>query len=215
MEPDQSRNRSVRRRRGRPTVPVVATTIALLLFVVAIGLWASGYRLGGSEDGGTTSRSEGTAALGPRDGYVPVGGSLSPFSHAPAVANLKPDLRAALHRAATDARADGVQMRVDGGWRSPRYQRELLRRAVVTYGSLEVARRYVLPPSESSHVTGEAVDIGPTAADSWLSQHGAEYGLCQTYANELWHFQLATTPGGACPAAAPDAAAGQAPSPTS
>ena len=28
----------------------------------------------------------------------------------------------------------------------------------------------------------------PTDADDWLIQHGSDYGLCQTYANEMWHF---------------------------
>jgi D-alanyl-D-alanine carboxypeptidase len=61
-------------------------------------------------------------------------------------------------------------------------------------------------PELSAHVTGDAVDIGPTDADSWLSQHGADYGLCQIYANEMWHFELATEPGGTCPAQLPDSA---------
>jgi D-alanyl-D-alanine carboxypeptidase len=55
-------------------------------------------------------------------------------------------------------------------------------------------------------VTGDAVDIGPTDADSWLQQHGDRYGLCQTYANEMWHFELATEPGGTCPPGKEDAA---------
>ena len=42
----------------------------------------------------------------------------------------------------------------------------------------------------SAHVSGDAVDVGPTAADSWLAQHGAAYGLCQIYANEPWHYEL-------------------------
>jgi hypothetical protein len=39
-------------------------------------------------------------------------------------------------------------------------------------------------------VSGDAVDIGPSAARAWLSQHGAEYGLCQIYRNEPWHYEL-------------------------
>ena len=61
-------------------------------------------------------------------------------------------------------------------------------------------------PELSRHVTGDAVDIGYTDADSWLSQHGARYGLCQIYANEMWHFELATDPGGVCPEQKLDAA---------
>lgn len=61
--------------------------------------------------------------------------------------------------------------------------------------------------SPSAHVTGDAVDIGPTEAMYWLSQHGSRYGLCQTYANEVWHFELTVERGGECPApvAAPTA----------
>ena len=146
--------------------------------------------------------------LSSRDGYVPVDASLSLFSDEPAVARLDPALLEALRQAASHARADGVTLRVNGGWRSARYQRELLRRAVKTYGSIEVARQYVKPPAESSHVTGEAVDVGPTEADSWLSQYGSEYGLCRIYANEPWHFELATGPGGTCPALISNATGG-------
>ena len=45
-------------------------------------------------------------------------------------------------------------------------------------------------PETSSHVSGDAVDIGPSAARSWLSAHGAGYGLCQVYRNEPWHYEL-------------------------
>ena len=45
-------------------------------------------------------------------------------------------------------------------------------------------------PSTSAHVSGEAVDIGPSGAAAWLSEHGAEYGLCQIYGNEPWHYEL-------------------------
>ena len=60
------------------------------------------------------------------------------------------------------------------------------------------------PPELSRHVTGDAVDIGYTDADSWLAQHGARYGLCTTYANEMWHFEVATEPGEDCPPMLPD-----------
>ena len=31
---------------------------------------------------------------------------------------------------------------------------------------------------------------GPPDATAWLSEHGAEYGLCQIYSNEPWHYEL-------------------------
>ena len=39
-------------------------------------------------------------------------------------------------------------------------------------------------------MSGNAVDIGSFDATAWLSAHGAGYGLCQTYANESWHYEL-------------------------
>ena len=108
----------------------------------------------------------------------------------PGVANLKPALLAALRRAATDAAVNGVRFLVDSGWRSPEYQEQLRREAVLKYGSDEEAARWVATPSTSAHVSGDAVDIGRSDATAWLSEHGARYGLCQIYANEPWHYEL-------------------------
>jgi hypothetical protein len=58
------------------------------------------------------------------------------------------------------------------------------------YGSVGEATRWVAPADKSSHVSGDAVDIGPSMAAAWLSQHGATYGLCQIYGNEPWHYEL-------------------------
>ncbi|WP_280314566.1 M15 family metallopeptidase [Nocardia wallacei] len=108
----------------------------------------------------------------------------------PAVANLDADLLAALREAATDAADDGVTLVVISGWRSAEDQRQLLREALAKYGSEEEAARWVAAPDKSAHVSGEAVDIGPTEAAAWLASHGAGYGLCQVYANEPWHYEL-------------------------
>lgn len=139
--------------------------------------------------------------IGVNDGFIETGGSVSPFAdELPAIALLDPALRRAMQDAATAAIAEGFEFVVTSGWRSERYQQQLFDDAVLNYGSADEARRWVAPADVSSHVSGHAVDIGFTDANSWLSQHGAEYGLCQTYANEMWHFELATTPGGVCPA---------------
>lgn len=144
--------------------------------------------------------------VGVEDGVVDEVDGISPFAgHLPAIAKLEPELREAMQNAAHDAIADGVDFVVTSGWRSAAYQQKLLDDAIAEYGSVEAAGEFVLPPDESEHVTGEAVDIGRTDANSWLSQHGADYGLCQTYANEMWHFELATEPGGDCPAQLPNA----------
>jgi D-alanyl-D-alanine carboxypeptidase len=127
--------------------------------------------------------------LGEADGAVPDGTTV--FDNGvPGVAKLDPALLGALRQAATDATADGVQFVVDSGWRSPAYQQQLLNAAVSEYGSEAEAARWVAPPDKSAHVSGDAVDIGPSGAAAWLSDHGARYGLCRTYDNEPWHYEL-------------------------
>lgn len=118
------------------------------------------------------------------------------------VANLDPELLGALRQAATHA---GIELLVEGGWRSPGYQEHLLREAVSRYGSEEGAARWVATPGASAHVSGDAVDVGPAAAARWLSEHGAAYGLCQIYGNEPWHFELRPAAGDqGCPRMYPD-----------
>lgn len=108
----------------------------------------------------------------------------------PAVADLDPGLLKALRRAATTALADGVEFEVNSGRRSAAYQNRLLREAVATYGSKDEAARWVATAATSPHVSGDAVDIGQSDATAWLSERGAEYGLCQIYRNEPWHYEL-------------------------
>lgn len=200
--------------RSRRTV--VATAIVAFVLMAAIGAGVVAC----VATTGSTRLPEGAPQLagGPRsdprsdprtveNGFIAVGDSVSPFDeHLPSISRLDPALLAAVQAAATDAEADGVEMVVTSGWRSAAYQQALLDEATVTYGSVEEARKWVNTPELSAHVPGNAVDIGYTDADSWLSIHGAEYGLCQIYGNEMWHFELATDPGGTCPPMKDDAA---------
>ncbi|MEU4097071.1 M15 family metallopeptidase [Streptomyces sp. NPDC026673] len=139
-------------------------------------------------------------------GEIPSGRVVTPFdTRYPAVTRLSPGLLKALRKAYEDAGRSGVTLRVTSGWRSEAHQQRLLDAAVRKYGSLSEARRFVNTPEKSAHVRGDAVDIGPTDADDWLIQHGARYGLCQIYTNEMWHFELRATPGGTCPVPLTDA----------
>jgi hypothetical protein len=138
------------------------------------------------EPGGLRPESRG--ALGEADGVVPDGTTVFDDDF-PAVANLDPDLLDALRHAATHAAGVGVEFIVNSGWRSPEYQEHLFREAISEYGSEEAAR-WVAAPDTSAHVSGDAVDVGPLDATVWLSEHGAEYGLCQIYSNESWHYEL-------------------------
>jgi hypothetical protein len=39
-----------------------------------------------------------------------------------------------------------------------------------------------------------------------MIRNGSRFGLCQIYANEIWHFELAADKDGACPPLRPNAA---------
>ena len=134
-------------------------------------------------------RSERLGPLGEADGAVPDGTTVFD-DDVPGVAELDSDLLGALRRAATDAADDGVDFSVDSGWRSRAYQEHLLDDAISKYGSEAEAARWVATPDTSAHVSGDAVDIGPSGAADWLSAHGAAYGLCRIYGNEPWHYEL-------------------------
>jgi D-alanyl-D-alanine carboxypeptidase len=153
----------------------------------------------GEGDGAVLGSDRG-APLGEADGAVPDGTTVFD-DEIPGVANLDPALLSALRRAATDAAGNGVEFVVDSGWRSPAYQQQLLHEAVLKYGSEAEAARWVATPTTSAHVSGDAVDVGPSAAAAWLSEHSATYGLCRIYGNEPWHFELRPDAvGHGCPA---------------
>jgi LAS superfamily LD-carboxypeptidase LdcB len=167
-----------------------------LLVVIAAIAAAFGSRLPTSSSSSSTDppsidvlRSDHPRALGEADGAVPDGTTVFD-DEVPGVAKLDPALLAALRQAVTDAAGDGGEFFVDSGWRSPEYQEQLLREAVSKYGSEAEARRWVATPDTSAHVSGDAVDIGPSDAAAWLSEHGAAYGLCRIYGNEPWHYEL-------------------------
>ena len=110
-------------------------------------------------------------------------------------------MRRAVRRAVQAAAADGVELRVASGWRSRAHQERLFADAVAKYGSPQAARRWVLPPDDSEHVQGRAVDVAPPEAAAWLDEHGVRFGLCRRYDNEPWHFErLAPAVGSALPA---------------
>ena len=170
-----------------------------------VGVPRGGHRGAAGEGARALPPRDQRRALGEGDGAVPKGTSVFD-DRVPGVANLDPTLLGALRRSAMAAANDGVAFVVDSGWRSPAYQAHLLHEAISEYGSEREAARWVATPTTSAHVSGDAVDIGPREAAAWLSEHGAEYGLCQIYGNEPWHYELrpeATAHG--CPAMYADA----------
>ena len=151
--------------------------------------------------------SIGPGAVDTTGGWLPDGTMLSPFDTAnPILSHLDPALLQAVQDAARAAEAQGVQLWVTSGWRSRGFQQRLFDNAVQTYGSVDAAAELVATPEVSRHVTGQAIDIGPVEADRWLIANGRQFGLCQIYANEIWHFELAVDANGNCPPLLPNAA---------
>jgi D-alanyl-D-alanine carboxypeptidase len=152
----------------------------------------------GTSAAGAPARPTKSGPAGADDGVLPDHTSAFDTS-LPGIAKLDPALRTAVQQAEQAMKEDGIRMQVTTGWRSKKYQQELLDKAIRKYGSRKKALEYVAEPDQSHHVTGHAVDIGPTDADDWLIRQGNRFGLCQTLSNEMWHFELVTTPGGTCP----------------
>ncbi|CAM4062005.1 M15 family metallopeptidase [Tsukamurella strandjordii] len=123
----------------------------------------------------------------------------------PGTSGLAPDLADAYTAAAAQASAEGVTLSITSGKRTWAQQEWLWRDGLARYGSPAAARRWVLPPDESTHVTGRAIDVGPVAGAAWLQANGYRWGLCRTFDNEWWHFEVATSPGAPCPPTVPDA----------
>ena len=189
------------RTRARPSVRRAVTVAA----IVGVGLAVATAVLGGllqspgtwsapsvSEVLHSSPTDTGTRRDGPAteaDGVLPAGVTVHEDAYA-GVANLDRDLLAAVRRAAADAADEGITFHVTSGWRSPTFQDQLLRAAVADHGSAAEAARWVATADTSAHVSGDAIDLGPYEATAWLLDHGADYGLCRTYANEPWHYEL-------------------------
>jgi hypothetical protein len=151
--------------------------------------------------------SIGPAATDTIGGYLPDGHTISPFDATnPVIAWLDPALLAAIQKAARAAEADGVGVQITSGWRTKGFQQRLFDDAVRTYGNVGAAQQFVASPDASRHVVGKAVDVGPVDADNWLMRNGSRFGLCQIYANEIWHFELVADENGGCPPLRPNAA---------
>lgn len=170
-------------RRRRRTV-----TFLVLASVVGVGAWQAW---------GPASRALGLEGFG-LEGLGTHAPPSDPPTPSPTPTALDPDLAQRFADAQAAAAAEGVPLTLTSGWRSADDQQRLVDEAVVTYGSVEEAHRWVLPPELSSHVAGLAIDVGPVDGARWLEEHAGQFGLCRTYQNEWWHFEP-MPPDGACP----------------
>lgn len=103
---------------------------------------------------------------------------------------LTPATRAAFTAARTQALwRHGELVGLTSGHRDAGEQQRLFVEEVRRSGSPAAARLWVLPPNESRHVAGTALDVRPVEGARWLERHGASHHLYRVYDNEWWHFE--------------------------
>jgi hypothetical protein len=169
---------------------------AVVVAAVAVATGSAAYAAHGSVFGQHNTAGPPAGSLSPPIGVAPTGVA--------STRHLQPALRHAFAAAQRAAAAQGVALHITSGWRSHDEQARLFAAAVQKYGSREAAGHWVLPPGESAHERGAAIDVGPPSGAAWLDVHGVHYGLCRRYANESWHFELlAPALGQPCPALEP------------
>lgn len=174
---------------------------------------------GGPSTGSSSGRPSGSASSGSKSPSGSPSGSASTGSKTPKTdsdddgiaddpgatdpSKLVGGARTAYQQAKSAMAADGVTMTLTSGKRSYEHQKDLWDQEVRDKGSTAAARMRVLPPDESSHVDGNAIDIN-VAAQPWMRTNGKKYGWCQIYANEAWHFEYqASYKTAGCPALKP------------
>lgn len=103
---------------------------------------------------------------------------------------LTPATRAAFTAARTEALwRDRELIGLTSGHRDAAVQGRLFAEEVRRSGSADAARLRALPPHESRHVAGTAIDVRPVAGARWLERHGGRHHLYRVYDNEWWHFE--------------------------
>jgi zinc D-Ala-D-Ala carboxypeptidase len=178
-------------------VPVVASNVAPQALVIG---GAATTPQTGAPAGTSGAMTIGSAGVDTWNGWLPDGKTFSPFDTvSQPVARLDPLLLRAVQDATRAAASQGVNITLTSGWRSKGFQQRLFADAVRQYGSVDVAQQFVASPEGSKHVLGEAVDVTGAGATDWLIRNGAQFGLCQIYANENWHFEIAVDANGRCP----------------
>ena len=89
---------------------------------------------------------------------------------------------AAFQRMAAAARADGVTLVINSGFRTMNQQRYLYDLYLRGVGNLAAY------PGYSNHQSGSALDLG-RSANAWLNAHAAAYNFFRTVPTEDWHWE--------------------------
>ena len=96
---------------------------------------------------------------------------------------MRPDVAIAFDRMYAAARADGVELLINSGFRSDAEQAILFAR--------RPDPRWVAPPGRSLHRNATELDLGPASAYGWLRGNARRFGFVQRYSWEPWHYGYA------------------------
>ncbi len=131
------------------------------------------------------------------------------LAHEQTAIYVTPQTRDAFMLMADAAREDGVELLIDSGYRSVRYQRIIFDRLLQQGREFSDIVRFVAPPGYSEHMFGDTLDFVPSNylfydSDSyrWLVQHGGRFGFVQSLPRnspdglpwEAWHWRHESNP---------------------
>ncbi len=100
---------------------------------------------------------------------------------------MRPDVALAFDRMDAAARADGITLAINSGYRSDAEQAVLWAR--------HPDPKWVARPGQSLHRNGTELDLGPPSAYAWLAANATRFHFLQRYAWEPWHFGYTLNPG--------------------
>lgn len=113
------------------------------------------------------------------------------------------ETRDALVKMAAAAAKDSVFIETDSGYRSPGFQRRIIKRRLAQGDSIAKVFTSAAPPGYSEHHTGRALDLVPSEARfahtgtyAWLQENAQRFGFYETYPEdpgsdipwESWHW---------------------------
>jgi hypothetical protein len=99
---------------------------------------------------------------------------------------MRPDVALAFDRMDAAARADGISLVINSGFRSDAEQAVLWNR--------HPDPKWVARPGTSLHRNATELDLGPPSAQAWLAANANRFHFLQRYSWEPWHFGFVLNP---------------------
>jgi hypothetical protein len=135
-------------------------------------------------------KAKATAEMAPDSGTTPAPGGAGGYTGPLETRQgkpMRPDVAQAFDRMAAAAKADGISLIVNSGFRSDAEQAALF--------AANPDPKWVARPGESLHRLGTELDLGPPGAEGWLAANAERFGFVQRYSWEPWHFGYTRDPG--------------------